>query len=138
MDDDANPTVSSSTGKNRKPGTFQKGDVRINRKGRPRNFDALKAFTLAVWHEPAYDAENRPIVFDGKQATNIEVVVRSMVRSKDWRQRERALEIAFGKVPDKIEHSGPDGGPVELRIVEQIVASRRSDDEPASGPSQVS
>lgn len=117
---DSSNTAQNTKAKSRgKP--FEGGpgkDPRINRNGRPRTMDALKKFTLAMLHEKAFTGDGKPIIIDGHHATNIEVVMRSMISSKDWRQREKALEIAYGKVPQAVEVSGADGGPVVIRWVD--------------------
>jgi hypothetical protein len=72
---------------------FTKGDPRINRSGRPKNFDALR--------ELAKEIANSPV--RGKDITIAEAILRKWSTSSNWYCQKAFLEIAFGKVPDKIE-----------------------------------
>jgi hypothetical protein len=71
------------------PGAFKKGDPRINRKGRPKSFDALRELAQKISHERLKDT---PV-------TTIEAILRGMTVSNP----ERFIEIAFGKVPQPID-----------------------------------
>jgi hypothetical protein len=71
---------------------FVKGDPRINRKGRPRNFDEVRALAQKLSHEK----ENSGMLA-------IERVLRSWRDSKEPQLQKAFLEYAYGKVPDKIE-----------------------------------
>lgn len=84
-------------------GGFHKGDPRINRKGRPKSFDKLRSLTLDMLTQPAYDLDERPVIIDGKHATNIEVIVYQCIRSRDWRRLQYILEVAYGKTPDTLD-----------------------------------
>ena len=118
--------TTSNTGANRKPGTFQKGDQRINRKGRPKVADELRALMLEVLHEKAITKDGAPVTIDGHAVTNIELMIRQMIRNP--KQFDEVLTRAFGKVPDNIQVSGANGTPLE--IVTRVV--RKSDDEAGS------
>lgn len=78
---------------------FVKGDPRINRKGRPRVSDELRDLFLDVLHERATTKDGAPVVVDGHVATNVELIVRQMIRNP--KQFEQVLTRAFGKVPDQ-------------------------------------
>ena len=80
---------------------FTKGDPRINRKGRPKSFDALRALAQQIAQETATDGNEKPIEVNGHIATNIELVLRAMM--KDKRTAQQFVEIAFGKVPQQVE-----------------------------------
>ena len=97
------------TGAPRKPGTFAKGDARINRKGRPKSFDALRALAQQIAHEAALK-NGEPLVIDGHIITVTEAILRTWAQSKDPRLQQAFIEVAFGKVPQRQELSGPDGG----------------------------
>lgn len=75
---------------------FAKGDPRINRNGRPRNFDALrelaKEIALRKCEKPRY-----------KELTIAEYILVRWSQSSNWYCQKAFLEIAFGKVPDKVE-----------------------------------
>ncbi len=116
--------MANRTGK----GTFTKGDARINRKGRPRDFDALRALAQQVAHEPARTADGQPLVVNGKPVTLTEAILRKWAVSHDTRLQMAFIEITYGKVPAPIEVSGLGGGPVEIRVV-------YDDDNPDSSPS---
>lgn len=83
---------------------FVKGDSRINRKGRPKSFDALRALTQQIACEDIVGS-------DGTTRTAVEIIMRKMATENP----ERFLEIGFGKVPTPIEHTGKDGGPIETK-----------------------
>ena len=78
---------------NSKP--FTKGDPRINRKGRPRSFDALRELAQQIGHEP--------VVVGDKRITVTEVILRQWAQSKNPQLQRAFIEIAYGKVPDKLD-----------------------------------
>lgn len=128
MSDDAlDPT--RKTGGNR-PGTFQKGDLRINRKGRPRTFDGLRELAQQIAHETAIKASGDPILVNGRAVTVTEMILRQWAQSKDARLQQAFVDIAFGKVPNVTHLAGDEGGPVVIEVV--YVDAEEDDPSPAS------
>ena len=110
--------------KNLKP--FVKGDPRINRKGRPANFDAWRALLVTIADEaavqrskdgaikklvliqiplmqkgqPVFDELGEPVFID-HYATNAEMMARQMM--SEPKHRREFIEGAFGKVPDQVD-----------------------------------
>lgn len=105
---------SSNTGGNRpsNKGQFTKGDPRINRKGRPKSFDALRELAQQIAHEVAR-AGDKPIVIGNHKVTVTEAILRSWASSKNPQLQRAFFEIAFGRPPINLglDHSG------ELKIV---------------------
>lgn len=102
--------------KNLRP--FEKGDPRINRKGRPKNFDKLRLLAQGIACEVARDKETgEPLVdpADGHILTVAEAMLKQM--ALDRRQRRLFLEIAYGKVPDELVIR-PDGGAIPVQLVD--------------------
>lgn len=85
-----------------KPGTFKKGDPRINRKGRPKSFDKLRALAQQIAHEIA-QKDGKPLVIDGHIVTVAEAVLRKWIQSGNPQLQRAFMEIAFGKVPDAVD-----------------------------------
>lgn len=98
--------MASNTGDNRKPGTFVKGDPRINRKGRPKTFDALRALAQQIAHETAKTKAGEQLVIDGHVVTVAEAILRQWATSGNAQLQRAFIEVAFGKVPDKVEVEG--------------------------------
>jgi hypothetical protein len=73
-----------------------KGDPRINRKGRPKSFDALRALAQEIAHEPTN------VVIEGHKVTVAEAILRQWAQSKNPQLVKSFIEIAFGKVPDNL------------------------------------
>jgi hypothetical protein len=83
--------------KNLRP--FVKGDKRINRKGRPRSFDALRSLAQMIAKEAFEDKE-------GNQATRVELILREWSTSHNALLQKQFVEVAYGKVPDEVINSG--------------------------------
>jgi hypothetical protein len=111
--------MTKDTSKNLKP--FTKGDPRINRKGRPRHFDALRTLAQQIAHEVATkkdaDGNDIPLVIDDHVVTNIEAVMRSWMKSKSPALQQKFVEYAYGKVPDLQEITGKNGAAQETKII---------------------
>lgn len=92
-------------------GSFVKGDVRINRKGRPKTFDELRSLALEVAVEAAVDDNGRALKFPGQKEklNKIKAILLDWAISDDPKKQAKFIEYAFGKVPDKTEMTGLDG-----------------------------
>ena len=90
---------------------FVKGDKRINRKGRPKTFDALRALAQEIAHEVIVQK-------DGTQLTVTQGILRKWAGSNDPRLQIQFMDIAFGKVPAPVEISGKDGKDIPIAIVQ--------------------
>jgi hypothetical protein len=93
----------NSTGK----GGFGERKQHINRKGRPKSFDALRALAQQIAHEIIVDK-------DGNQMTMTEAIMTKWASSIDAKLQIKFIEYAYGKVPDSVELSGPDGEPLAI------------------------
>ncbi len=91
-------------------GSFTKGDSRINRKGRPKSFDALRALAQQISHEAI-------VAKDGDTYTVTEAILRKWATSGNPQLQMKFIEIAFGKVPDQVEVNGKKGGAIEIHVV---------------------
>ena len=101
--------METQQGNGRQPGGitgkgFVKGDARINRHGRPAGFDAARQMALAIACEDV-------TLSNGRKMSAIEAMLRSWARSKDHMLQLKFVEIAYGKVPDRIEATGLENKP---------------------------
>jgi len=106
---------------------FVKGDPRINRKGRPKTFDAVRALAQEIAIELVRRQDGEPALVNGKALTTVELILRSWAQSQDPRKQLAFIEYAYGKVPQQTEVTGKDGGPVELVV--KYVDKRGDNDE---------
>lgn len=101
----------SSTADNSRRATgrpFKKGDPRINRKGRPKNFDALRSLAQQIAHETAKGDDDGPLVIEGHIVTVAEDIMRQWAVSRNHQLQRAFIEYAFGKVPDNQTVAGTD------------------------------
>jgi len=98
---------------------FTKGDPRINRKGRPKSFDELRALAQKIAHERFIDKNGDPVVFPGRKsaASKAEAILLQWSQSNDPRKQALFIEYAYGKVPQKSELTGAGGGPIKTEAL---------------------
>lgn len=82
---------------------FTKGDARINRAGRPKDFDTLRKLVQSVGNEIAVDAKGQPIVnpATGAPYTRIELAVRGMMSNP--KQLKTLLAYGYGTPPTSVD-----------------------------------
>lgn len=86
--------MANKTGK----GTFQKGDSRINRSGRPKSFDGLRELAQKIAHEAVEIKGDKKVI----KMTVVEAILRQWAQSKDARLQQAFIAYAYGKVPDQL------------------------------------
>ena len=100
MANELGSNTTENSGKRGKP--FTKGDPRINRNGRPKSFDALRALAQEIAHEKARNSDGNVITVDGHAVTVAEAIMRKWASSSNPQLQKAFVEIAFGKVPDTV------------------------------------
>lgn len=96
-------------------GSFVKGDKRINRDGRPKNSGDLTALAKRIGHEVATKKNGEVLTGpDGKPVTVIETILRQWAQNP--RQQGDFVDRAYGKVPQRQEHTGVDGEAIEFVV----------------------
>ncbi len=89
---------------------FDKRPQHINRKGRPKSFDQLRALAQQISHEVL-------TANDGSQKTVVEALLRKIATEDP----KLFLEIAFGKVPQAVDvTSGGEKVAPRVELVEVI------------------
>jgi hypothetical protein len=88
------------TGQNRKPGTFTKGDKRINRAGRPRVPKSAVELNKLIDEIAAEDVVNPTT---GEQVQRIKAMLRSLMTGRDSRGKVHILDRRYGKVAEKVD-----------------------------------
>ena len=79
---------------------FDKRKHQINRKGRPKSFDDLRALAKQIANEKI---ESK----DGKQVmSRVELIMRQWAGSGNDKLARAFIEYAYGKVPDETKLSG--------------------------------
>lgn len=92
---------------------FVAGDSRINRKGRPKSFEALRkeAIKLAGEIVIAQQANGEPM-----ELSRIHAILLDWASSDDPQAQKLFVEYAYGKVPQKEEITGANGEAQKLII----------------------
>ena len=96
---------------------FDKRPAAINRKGRPKSFDALRELAQQIAHETVKNKSGDPVVVEGHIATVTEVILRKWAASGDPRLQMAFVEVAYGKEATKFQVGGPDGGPLDIHVI---------------------
>ena len=76
---------------------FKKGDPRINRKGRPKNFDALRTLAQMIATEVITSKDGNT------KMSKVEMIMRAWSMSGNPKLQQQFIEVAYGKVPQPID-----------------------------------
>ena len=96
---------------------FDKRPAAINKKGRPKSFDALRELAQQIAHEAVKDKSGEPVVVEGHAATVTEIILRKWAASNDPRLQMAFVEVAYGKEAIKAEISGANGGTLDIHVI---------------------
>jgi len=77
--------------------------------GRTQVFNYLRKLALEIASEPAKRKDGTPVILDGKVLTTAEVILRQWAMSSNPMAQEKFLQIAYGKVPDKVAVTDDEG-----------------------------
>jgi hypothetical protein len=113
MTDDSSNTARSSK---KVPGVpFAKGvDPRRWTKGRPKSFDMLRELAQEIAHEKI-KTNGVTLVIEGHAVTVTEAILRQWAQSKNPLLQKQFIEVAFGKVPDKLDITS-DGEAIKIKV----------------------
>lgn len=101
--------------------------MRINRNGRPKSFDQLRALGQHLGDEIVMGRDGKPILApDGQPMTATEMIMRQMMQ--DEKQRLDYLHIAYGRPPLKQEVTGKDGAPLGSAALDLSVLGKHLSD----------
>ncbi len=96
---------------------FDKRKHHINRLGRPKVFDQARELALQIAHEVAQQGKT-DIVINGHKVTVVEAILRQWATSSNPILQQAFMVYAYGKVPDRHELTGADGGAIVIDIVD--------------------
>ncbi len=112
MTDQVSSTPAKTCEKKPRGKPFQKGhDPRRNTKGAHKSFDDARALVQQLGNEIITSK-------DGSiSMSRFQMIFKDWLSSGNFQKQKAAIELAFGKVPDKVELGGKDGGPVILHVI---------------------
>lgn len=89
---------------------FVKGDKRINRKGRPKSFDKLRALVQEIAGETV----------EGEEVTRIQTMIKRMLDSAQPADRATVLAYGWGKPKDETDNLNVDYSSLSEEQLERI------------------
>jgi hypothetical protein len=108
---------------------FIKGDKRINRRGRPKSFDALRKLAIKIAGETIPNPQ-------GEDYTRIEAMLRVLTSSKAPADRALFLAYAYGKPKDEVDITTGGEKLTEITIKYDTNNDNPTETPPSTAPGQ--